>query len=379
MRPRRPTPRSNICAVTSPLPARTWITAEWLSETGGSERVVEHLAATMPYAQVYTPVAFARGVPSIARERIHAGFRHPEPLMRRREAAAAMNAVSWPTWGRTLDRKADLVVASHHMSSHWTAVYSDVPHVSYVHTPARYAWFPDLDDRASSLPARALCAHIRRMDLKAAPRVVAYAANSAATAERIQQVWNRDATVIHPPIDLGRFEGRQPTPGVQPFVLGLSRFIAYKRLDFVIDAAEAAGLPAKIVGGGILEPELRAKAESASVPVEIITGTTDEEVAQLMADAAVLVYPAVEDFGLVPVEAMAAGTPVLALDIAGTRETVLDGVTGYLLPELDPAAWAERIEAALALDPADCRARADQFSEESFSAAILQWIADQSL
>ncbi len=363
----------------SPLPARTWITAEWLSETGGSERVVERLAAAMPQAEVFTPVAFARGAPSIARERIHAGFRRPESLMRRREAAAAMNAVTWPTWGRTLDRKADLVVASHHMSSHWTAAYSDVPHVSYVHTPARYAWFPGLDDRGSSLPARALCAHIRRMDRRAAPRVVAYAANSEATRQRIQQVWDRDATVIHPPIDLGRFAGLQPSPGVTPFVLGLSRFIPYKRLDFVIDAAEAAGLPAKIVGGGALEDELRARGERASVPVEIITGTTDAEVAQLMADAAVLVYPAVEDFGLVPVEAMAAGTPVLALDVAGTKETVVDGVTGFLLPELDATTWAERIDAATRLDPAACRGRAQEFSEESFGVAVLEWIAAQSL
>ncbi len=368
--------------MTSPLPARTWITAEWLSETGGSERVVERLAAAMPEAQVYTPVAFARGAPSIARDRIHAAFRRPEPLMRRREAAAAMNAVSWPTWGRTLDRKADLVVASHHMSSHWTAVYSDVPHVSYVHTPARYAWFPELDGRASSLPARALCAHIRRMDRKAAPRVVAYAANSEATRRRIQQVWDRDATVIHPPIDLGRFAGLAPSGSVgtaSPFVLGLSRFITYKRLDFVIDVAEAAGVAAKVVGGGPLEDELRARAARASVPVEIITGTSDAEVAQLMADAAVLVYPAVEDFGLVPVEAMAAGTPVLALDEAGTKETVLDGVTGFLMGELDAVAWAERIGAALALDPADCRARAEEYSEESFQVAVLDWIGAQPI
>lgn len=378
-------PAGSILPVTSPrsrhsaLPARTWITAEWLSETGGSERVVERLAAAMPDAQVFTPVAFAEGAPSIARERIHATFRRPEALMRRREAAAAMNAVSWPTWGRTLDRKADLVVASHHMSSHWTAVYSDVPHVSYVHTPARYAWFPELDDRASSVPARALCAHIRRMDRKAAPRVVSYAANSEATRQRIQQVWDRDATVIHPPIDLGRFAGLRPTPDVTPFVLGLSRFITYKRLDFVIDAAEEAGLPATIVGGGSLEHELRARAARASVPVEIVTGASDARVAQLMADAAVLVYPAVEDFGLVPVEAMAAGTPVLALDEAGTRETVVDGVTGFLLEELDAAAWAERIDAATRLDPAACRARADDFSEESFQGAVLDWIAAQSL
>ena len=124
-------------------------------------------------------------------------------------------------------------------------------------------------------------------------------------------------------------------------MLGLSRFITYKRLDFVIDVAQAAGVPARIVGGGALEDELRAKAARATVPVEIVTGTTDAEVAQLMADAAVLVYPAVEDFGLVPVEAISAGTPVLALDEAGTRETVVDGVTGYLLDGLDASAWAD--------------------------------------
>lgn len=369
-------------AVMPPPSDRTWITAEWLSETGGSERVVERLAAALPDAQVFTPVAFAGGAPSIARDRVHAAFRRPESLMRRREAAAAMNAVTWPTWGRTLDRRADLVLASHHMSSHWTAVYSDVPHVSYVHTPARYAWFPDLDDRASSVPARALCAHIRRMDRRAARRVVAYAANSEATRARIQQVWDRDATVLHPPVDLGRFAGLRPTaprPGDQPFVLGLSRFITYKRLDFVIDVAEAAGLPARIVGGGGLEAELRARAAAASVPVEVVTGSTDAEVAQLLADAAVLVYPAVEDFGLVPVEAMAAGTPVLALDVAGTKETVLDGVTGFLLPELDAAAWAAQVEPATRLDPAACRARADEFSEESFRVAVLDWIGAQSL
>ena len=360
--------------MSTPPTGRTWITAEWLSETGGSERVVERLAAAMPRAEVFTPVAFAQGAPSIARERIHATFRRPESLMRRREAAAAMNAASWPTWGRILDRKADLVVASHHMSSHWTAVYSEVPHVSYVHTPARYAWFPELDGRASSLPARALCAHIRRMDRRAAPRVRAYAANSEATRQRIQQVWDRDATVIHPPIDLGRFAGLEPAGG-DPFVLGLSRFITYKRLDFVIDVAQAAGVPARIVGGGALEDELRAKAARATVPVEIVTGTTDAEVAQLMADAAVLVYPAVEDFGLVPVEAMAAGTPVLALDEAGTRETVVDGVTGYLLDGLDASAWADKVGPAMALDPAASRARAEQFSEESFQESILSWIS----
>ena len=356
--------------------SRTFITAEWLSPLGGSERVVERLADAFPEARIFTPVAFADGAPGIARERIGAAFRRPERLMARREAAAAMNAVTWPTWGRSLDRRADLVIASHHMSSHWTAVYSDVPHAAYVHTPARYAWFPELDDRANgSLPARAFGAHIRRMDRRAAPRVRAYAANSEATRQRIQQVWDREATVIHPPIDVARFEHVVPDERTEPYLLGLSRFIAYKRVEYVIDVAEAAGLPAVLVGGGPLEDQLRARARDAHVPVRIVTGASDAEVAQLMADATALVYPAVEDFGLVPVEAMAAGTPVIALDEAGTKETVLDGVTGYLMPALDAQGWADKVREVSGLDTYLIRARAADFGPEAFRDAVTAWVA----
>lgn len=354
---------------------RTVITAEWLSPLGGSERVVEHLAAALPTARVFTPVAFRDGAPAIPRDRISAAFRRPERLMERREVAAAMNAATWPVVGRTFARTADLVLASHHMSSQWTAAYSDVPHVAYVHTPARYAWFPELDARASgSLPARALGAHIRRMDLRAARRVVSYAANSEATRQRIQQVWDRDAVVIHPPTDLSRFDGVEADPHAEAYVLGLSRFIPYKRLDFVIDVAEAAGVPAVIVGSGHLEAELRERAATATVPVRVVTGASDLEVVRLMADAAVLVYPAVEDFGLVPVEAMAAGTPVLALDEAGTKETVLDGVSGFLLPELDAATWAARLDAVVGLDTAAVRRRGQEFGVPAFHRQVGGWL-----
>lgn len=358
--------------------SRTVITAEWLSPLGGSERVVEHLAAALPTARVFTPCAFHGGAPSIDRDRITAAFRRPERLMDRRQVAAAMNAATWPVWGRRLERSADLVLASHHMSSHWTAVYSDVPHLAYVHTPARYAWFPELDDRASGNPAaRALGAHIRRMDRRAATRVVSYAANSEATRQRIAQVWDRDARVIHPPTDLSRFEEAAPTPGVEPYLLGLSRFIPYKRLDFVIDVAEAAGLPAVLVGSGHLEGVLRSRAAEASVPVRVVTDASDAQVVRLLADATALVYPAVEDFGLVPVEAMAAGTPVLALDVAGTKETVRDGVSGYLLPDLDAAAWAERVGALDRLDRAAVRRRGQDFGVPAFHRQVEAWIAEE--
>jgi glycosyltransferase involved in cell wall biosynthesis len=247
-----------------------------------------------------------------------------------------------------------------------------------VHTPARYAWFPELDDRASGNPAaRALGAHIRRMDRRAAARVVGYAANSEATRQRIAQVWGRDARVIHPPTDLSRFEGLRPTEGATPYLLGLSRFIPYKRLDFVIEVAEAAGMPAVIVGSGHLEATLRARAAAARVPVRVVTDADDTQVVRLLADATALVYPAVEDFGLVPVEAMAAGTPVLALDVAGTKETVRDGVSGYLLPSLDAPAWAERVAALDRLDPEAVRRRGHDFGVPAFRRQVEAWIAEE--
>lgn len=357
--------------------ARVWITGEWLSPTGGSERVIEHLAATFPDARVYSPVVFSAGVPSIERSRIHAGFRRPESLMAKRQAAAAMNAASWPVFGRTLHRKADVVIASHHMASQWTAACSEVPHVSYVHTPARYAWYPEIDGRASQGPAKVLAAHIRRMDRKAAAKVRGYAANSETTRQRIQEVWDRDARVINPPIDLSRFDGVRGA-ATEPFLLGLSRFITYKRLDFAIAVADAAGLPLTLVGHGPTEGELRARAERARVPVRFLTDLDDAAVAQVMADATALVYPALEDFGLVPVEAMAAGTPVLALNDGGTAETVVDGVTGYLLDDLDPAAWAARIDAVAGLDADACRTRAHHFAPDSFARQVRAWVTEDT-
>ena len=198
-----------------------------------------------------------------------------------------------------------------------------------------------------------------------------------AVRDQVASAGFADARVIHPPTDLSRFEEAAPTPGVEPYLLGLSRFIPYKRLDFVIDVAEAAGLPAVLVGSGHLEGMLRSRAAEASVPVRVVTDASDAQVVRLLADATALVYPAVENFGLVPVEAMAAGTPVLALDVAGTKETVRDGVSGYLLPDLDAAAWAERVGALDRLDRAAVRRRGQDFGVPAFHRQVEAWIAEE--
>lgn len=352
---------------------RTWITAEWLTAVGGAERVVKHLADMMPSAGVFTPLLHEQGAPGVDDIRIKA-LVSPRSAVRQ-QLGVVLNVATWREWGRRIDRRVNLVVASHHLASQWSAAYSDVPHAAYVHTPARYAWFPEVDGRGSGLGAQVLCAHIRRMDRRAARRVVSYAANSRTTQQRIREVWDRDAVVIPPPVDVARFRELSPR-SAQPFLLGVSRFVDYKRLDHVIDVGEAAGLPVRIVGGGPLEAQLRRRAEDATVPVEVLTGLDDREVAQQMVDAAALVYPALEDFGIVPVEAMAAGTPVLALNAGGTAETVVDGVTGLLFPDLDAATWAAQLGRALAIDPATCRARAEQFSPEAFRASVSRWVDD---
>lgn len=353
----------------------TLIVAEWLAAVGGAERVIEQIALTCPDSRVVTVASEAGALPLLPVGSVRALVEGPEWLVGRRSMLAGLNMVLWP--GRRItSADADLVISSHHLGSHWTALRSEVPHLSYVHTPARYAWFPHLDGRATSVVARPVSAAIRRLDRAAARRVTSYAANSRTTRERIRSVWQRDARIIHPPVDLERFRVRsQEAP--DRYLVAVSRFVPYKRLDFAMAVAEAAGLPLKVVGGGPLERDLRRQAASARVEVEFLVGRSDAEVAAVMAGAQALVYPAVEDFGIVPVESMAAGTPVLAPAIGGTAETVVHGETGFLFDDWDAATWAARVQDITSDMSVECRRRADAFAPGRFREQISRWIEDE--
>ncbi len=355
---------------------------EWLARHGGSENVFEALSGIFPDAE-----RFCLWNDSDGRfEGVHETVLARTPL--RRSKAAALPFM--PTVWRHLPRRdADWVLCSSHLFAHharFAGPARDAPKLVYAHTPARYIWTPELDGRGSGSVARAVSAALRPLDRKRAAEPVAIAANSAFIAQRIADTWEREATVIHPPIAVSAFAARPDdlTPGERAvvdalpseFLLGVSRFVPYKRLDRVIAAGVAVGLPVVLAGDGPDEARLRALAAEQHEEVVFVHNPSFAVLRELYRRALVLVFPPIEDFGIMPVEAMAAGTPVVASAVGGTAETVVDGVTGALVADWwSSAELRSAVERAAGSDAAACVARAFEFDTPVFAERIRTWHA----
>jgi glycosyltransferase involved in cell wall biosynthesis len=189
-----------------------------------------------------------------------------------------------------------------------------------------------------------------------------FLAISQAVAARIRKYYGRAAEVIYPPVDVDRFT---PRAGPEDFYLVVSRLIPYKRVDLAVQAFNALGWPLKVVGDGRDRAALQARARPN---VEFLGRLPDEAVCDLMARCRAFLFPGLEDFGIAPVEAQAAGRPVVAYAGGGALDTVVDGVTGVLFAPQTAAALAEAVRRAADLpwDPATIRANAERFSAASF-------------
>jgi glycosyltransferase involved in cell wall biosynthesis len=271
----------------------------------------------------------------------------------------------------------DLVLTSHHaFATSNRLVSTDGVHLAYVHTPARYVWSPELDGRGTSpllTPARRL---LSALDRRAATRLTAIAANSAEVAARVERFWNREAVVIHPPVDVDSFAVAGPDTLDLPagFLLALGRFVPYKNHLAAIDVAQRLGRPVVVAGRGPLLAVLRERAATSRVPVLVLDSPTGGQVRELLRRADVLLFPTVEDFGIVPVEAMASGTPVVAPTRGGSGETVLDGVSGALVEDLRVETLAAAVARAEACTPQACRDRARVFDVVRFRDEVRAWV-----
>ncbi len=359
---------------------------EWIASSGGSENVLEAMARAFPDADIQclwddAPQRFAH-------REVQETWLARTPLRRSKALALPFTVAAWR--GLSTRREYDWMLVSSHLFAHHARLANrDVPKYVYAHTPARYIWTPELDERGAGAAVRAVSPLFRRIDRRRAQEAVAIAANSAFVRDRIARAWQRDSTVIHPPVAVERILSREdwrteviddreralldglPTR----FVLGASRFIPYKRLDLVIAAAEKADLPAVIAGRGPEQERLRAVAAAARVPVHFVISPSDALLYALMQRAGVLVFPAIEDFGIVPVEAQATGTPVVTGPIGGQVETFTDGVSGIAADSTDVADLARAVERALHLDDFDARAATERFSERTFGSAISSFVA----
>lgn len=363
------------------------IVHEWIERSGGSEKVLDALADTFPSAQI---LALWNDAPDrYERSRVVETWLARTPLRRHKALALPLMPTTWRSASRT--RNIDWALVSSHLFAHHFKAGPDtsaVPKFVYAHTPARYIWTPDLDARGDSSIARAASAALKPLDKRRAQEAISIAANSEYVRERIRATWDRDAVVIYPPVDVTRIrserewrllltEHERATLESLPseFLLGASRFIPYKRLDLVISAARAVKLPVVIAGSGPEEAKLRQHAVEEGVEARFVIAPSDAMLFSLYQRATAFVFPAVEDFGIMPVEAMACGTPVIVNASGGASESVTRAGGGAVLSSFEPDAVREAMTTISTIDRSLLPDATKQFSRERFSAEVLSWMS----
>jgi glycosyltransferase involved in cell wall biosynthesis len=237
-------------------------------------------------------------------------------------------------------RDHDLIISSSSAFAHGVRPRDDATHISYCHSPFRYAWHEHrraLEETPRYLRplVRRLLDRIRAWDLAASRRVSHYIANSELTRERIQRFYGRESSVVHPPVEVERFEIGAP----EDFFLVVTEVVRHKRVELALEAARRAQKPIKVVGSG---PDLQPLTE-AYPSAEFMGRLSDPELSRLNSRARALIVPNVEEFGIAAVEAQAAGRPVVAADAGGAHETVVPGETGILVKPGDVEAFAEAL------------------------------------
>ena len=320
----------SVAAVREQFP-RVAITHEWLTVPGGSEQVVAAMLDVFPGAELFTSVYDPAPWPAQITERpVHASFLNRVP--RATEIYPRLLPLMDAAFASFDLRGFDLVLSSNHACAKNVRTHAGTLHACYCHTPMRYVWDPsflrDELGRVGRAVAPPVLAWLRRRDRAASRRPHGYLANSAFVAERIRRFYGREADILPPPVNVDPLLAIRRRPGEH--YLFLSRLVPYKRADLAAAACTRLGRQLKVVGEGRAAAAARAVAGPS---VEFLGRISTDEVREELAGARALVFPAEEDFGIVPVEAQAAGVPVIAYGRGGARETVVDGRTGVLFDE----------------------------------------------
>lgn len=345
---------------------------DYLLVMRGAERTFAAMADCWPQAPIHTALYDPEAVPRFAGREVvvsplqrlgvrQSGFRKLLPLF------------PWAVGQLDLSGH-ELVVSSSSAFAHGVRVDEGARHVCYCHSPFRYVWH----ERPRALqevpaPARpalgAVLSAVRRWDVRASRHVDHYIANARITQERIRDAYGRDAPIVYPPVEIERFV---PTPGGE-YALIVCELVPHKRVDVALDGITRAGLPAVVVGAG---PE-RERLERAFPAARFAGRVDDAELARLYESARAVVVPSYEEFGIVAVEAQAAGTPVVAPRRGGAAETVLDGATGVLLEDVAAPEIARALahEVFAQPDVDALRAQAERFSVAAFQRTLLETVA----
>lgn len=363
------------------------IVQDWIETSGGAEQVLAGVRRALPDARF--ACLWNEDPTRFPPETVDESWIARTPLRGRKALSLPLMSGTWRRgWGDSLP---EWVVTSSYAFAHHAGFGTEhgIPKFSFIHTPARYLWEPALDSRTGGTPLAGLArSYLRGVDRRAASASGSLAANSRFVQDRIRRAWGRDARLIHPPVDAASIaavpdwaertadEERAILESLpdRGFLMAASRLVPYKRHDAVIRMGALLGIPVVVVGSGPERQRIDALAADSDVPVHVLGRVSDELMRALFQRALAFVFPPVEDFGIIPVEAMAAGCPVLVNRIGGASESVLDGLSGVHFDPDDVAGFAAAIDSASRISPDATRRRALDFDVERFIAEVRDWV-----
>lgn len=359
-------------------PLRVAIVHDWLNQIGGAEDVLEALVELFPGAPVYTSIYYPEAMPESYRQwDIRTTWMDRLPGIHRQHQPYLL---LYPLAFGGLDlQDYDLVISNKSAFCFGVRTPPGTCHICYCLTPTRFVWDfysyvnrEQVDGAASGL-VRPFLGWMRRWERQAADRIDAFVAISDEIQKRVQRCYGRESDVIYPPVDTQRFA---PVDRQDDYFLIVSRLIPYKRIDLAVRAFTQLGFPLKISGDGRDRESLQA---IAGPNVQFLGYVHNEDLGQLMARCRAFVFPGLEDFGITPVQAMAAGRPVIAYAGGGALDYVVEGVTGTFFHEQTPESLVDAVRRfdARGFDPATIRAHAKQFDTDVFKSQILAFIQDQ--
>ncbi|MDG6894868.1 glycosyltransferase family 4 protein [Volucribacter amazonae] len=357
---------------------------DWFSTFGGAEKCIENITNIWNDFDIYSLIDF---LDDNNREIILKGKRANTSFIQKLPKAKDKYRNYLPLFPFAIEQfnleNYDVILSSSHCVAKGVLTHANQLHISYVHTPVRYAWdlyFRYLEESGLQKGIKGLLAKyflhkLRIWDQSTINRVDHYIANSYYIAKRIEKIYSRKSDVIYPPVDINKF---QLNSNKEDFYLTASRLVPYKKIDLIVETFSHTNKKLIVIGAGPDMDKIKAK---ASKNIEILGYQPDSVLIDFMSKAKAFVFAAEEDFGIIPVEAQACGTPVICFNKGGARETVINNQTGIYFEQQNISSLAEAInkfeQRQEKFDPNFIRENSLRFSAERFEKEIKEYIENK--
>ncbi|MBD3361159.1 glycosyltransferase [Candidatus Peregrinibacteria bacterium] len=360
--------------------AKVALVFDWMTNPGGAEKVNLVLHKMFPEAPIFTSIFDAKAVKGFEKAAVTTSFIQHFPFSKKKhQVYLSLMPYAYELFDLS---SFDIVISSSHACAKGIITKPETLHICYCHTPMRYAWdnwhayireykMNPLFKRLGKKRMHKL----RMWDRVSADRVDYFIANSNTTKRRIAKYYNRQSTIIHPMLNSSKYKISDKTKG---YFLAVGRLVPFKKFDLIIETFNKIGLPLKIAGSGIAEEELK---KLAKENIEFLGFVPDKKLRKLYSECEAVIFPQVEDFGIIPLEAMASGRPVVALKKGGALDTVIDGETGIFFEKQTPAYLKGAIERyqkeKKKFNPEKIKNYIKEFDEKEFKKKFMNYLQEK--